>query len=339
MGVSSTDMKLLWARAGNQCSMPGCTEVLVTDGICYGEVAHIRASSPEGPRGTEIEGPDTYDNLILLCRRHHRQVDASPEEWPPERLALIKQAHEDSVQSAIQRWKQHSEGRSLIVFCGPSSVGKDVVASRVRRDLQERFGFDVDFLDKYTTRRRRSSRETTSREDRIPGSLYEPSSTYEFLTDDELQSSDDCFFPYRKYGKHLYAFSRNHLQSRAPEDRHLACILGALDRILAFKRAVERESNRHLFAVLLEAEVDELQARLDLRSTFSSEERERRREEIWKDVARIHKFKCEGKTSRSSFDLTLYNGRARLDEVVRCISDGVGQWLRWREWEVAPAPD
>jgi guanylate kinase len=259
-------------------------------------------------------------------------IDANPGEWTVERLRYIKEVHEASVQRAIEKWKQLPDAGSLIVFCGASSAGKDVVASRVRRNLHEQFGYEIEFLNKYTTRRKRSERESTGREDRIPGSLYEPSSNYDFISSDEFHSNPDCFFPYRKYGKYRYAFSRRHIQSRDPEDRNLACILGALDRIRQFRSRAEKEFNRAVFAVLLEAEMDELYDRLDLRSTFSPEERDYRRDEIRKDLERVKKQREESPDLKTYYDLVVENGRSSLVEAVQCVTDGIGQWLEWRNW-------
>jgi hypothetical protein len=62
-----------------------------------GEICHIRAASPGGPRydpqqtATERHG---YDNLVLLCGKHHTVIDADEEAYTVERLRKMKVDHE-----------------------------------------------------------------------------------------------------------------------------------------------------------------------------------------------------------------------------------------------------
>jgi hypothetical protein len=50
-------------------------------GTITGEICHIRARNEGGPRFdvTQSEGErHGFENLVLLCRRHHKMVDANP---------------------------------------------------------------------------------------------------------------------------------------------------------------------------------------------------------------------------------------------------------------------
>jgi hypothetical protein len=65
-----------------------------------GEMAHIIAKQPSGPRGQESGGPDTYENLVLLCPTCHRRVDKAPHgEYPEELLHRWKRNHEEEVRN------------------------------------------------------------------------------------------------------------------------------------------------------------------------------------------------------------------------------------------------
>lgn len=101
MTITSKDIKHLWARAGGRCSI--CDQDLTKTG---GDVAHIVARQPDGPRGDAELSPeerDAYDNLILLCPDHHRLIDlVEPEKWPAERLRQAKAAQEERIRSAGQ---------------------------------------------------------------------------------------------------------------------------------------------------------------------------------------------------------------------------------------------
>jgi hypothetical protein len=92
-------VKLLFARSGNICAFPGCKNPIVEDsGTVTGQICHIIAKSSKGPRYnanlSEKEKND-YNNLILLCTRHHQIVDKNPSEYTSEVLIEIKKIHEE----------------------------------------------------------------------------------------------------------------------------------------------------------------------------------------------------------------------------------------------------
>lgn len=64
------------------------------DPSVFGEECHIVAQSPGGPRAAGIADVDGHDNLILLCRKHHKQVDDQRSHFTVERLKQIKHEHE-----------------------------------------------------------------------------------------------------------------------------------------------------------------------------------------------------------------------------------------------------
>jgi hypothetical protein len=98
MSITARTRRILWVKAGGRCSI--CHEQLATDVTgedapsVFGEECHIVAQSPGGPRATEIADVDGYDNLILLCRKHHKQVDDQRSHFTVELLKEIKRDHE-----------------------------------------------------------------------------------------------------------------------------------------------------------------------------------------------------------------------------------------------------
>jgi len=111
MGVSARTRKILWARSGNRCAI--CRRELVVEGTTndptaiVGDECHIVSKQPKGPRsglrvGAEID-LDGYDNLILLCKTHHRLVDEQTERFSVRRLQEIKAAHERWVRETLGR--------------------------------------------------------------------------------------------------------------------------------------------------------------------------------------------------------------------------------------------
>jgi len=105
MAISDVAYKILWGRAAGRCSNPGCREdltvILDRPGAYHiGEMAHIIAKSPSGPRGQDAGGPDAYENLILLCPTCHKRIDkAPPGEFTEGRLRGWKKGHEDGVRN------------------------------------------------------------------------------------------------------------------------------------------------------------------------------------------------------------------------------------------------
>jgi hypothetical protein len=99
MSITPRTRRILWIKAGGRCSI--CHEQLATDATdddapsVFGEECHIVAQSPGGARAAEIEDVDGYNNLILLCRKHHKQVDDQRSHFTVERLKEIKREHEE----------------------------------------------------------------------------------------------------------------------------------------------------------------------------------------------------------------------------------------------------
>lgn len=103
MGISDKDIKLLWGRAANRCSAPGCEENLTPyiaksrRDIVLGEMAHVIPRRLRGPRGDGAAGDDGYKNRILLCPNHHRLVDKAPDDYPAALLHQWKRDWEEEV--------------------------------------------------------------------------------------------------------------------------------------------------------------------------------------------------------------------------------------------------
>lgn len=108
---SDTTKLLLCANTAGRCEFEGCNKFLFKDGITMHtfnntNVAHIIASSPNGPRGDEelsYELSDKIDNLMLLCPDHHKLIDDKPDEFGVERLRQMKAAHEEKVKKLCEQ--------------------------------------------------------------------------------------------------------------------------------------------------------------------------------------------------------------------------------------------
>lgn len=90
-------LRELFLRSGNECAHPACDAVLIdADGTMVGDIAHIEAAEENGPRfnsNMNNEERRSYDNLMLLCASHHRQVDGKNSRLSVSQLVQMKANH------------------------------------------------------------------------------------------------------------------------------------------------------------------------------------------------------------------------------------------------------
>ena len=120
MAVKEKTKLVLISKAGNLCSFGGCEQSLTSDPsdaegpVVLGEVAHIVAHKPDGPRGN-LSFPrarvDEYENLIYLCPTHHEQIDKQVETFPVEKLVQMKVDHERWVAGRLSRTRRFERMR------------------------------------------------------------------------------------------------------------------------------------------------------------------------------------------------------------------------------------
>jgi hypothetical protein len=101
MSISQTESNKLYGNAAGRCAFKDCREKLTLNemdkSFLLGQMAHIVARSPTGPRGDSSfpkDKLDTYENLILLCPTCHTKIDKQPNKYPVELLHEIKEKHE-----------------------------------------------------------------------------------------------------------------------------------------------------------------------------------------------------------------------------------------------------
>lgn len=109
---SENTIRMLCSKAAGMCEFEGCNKRLFFDGVTLAEfnnayVAHIVASSIEGPRGDETLSPllsDKLENLMLMCADHHKLIDnptTGPRDYPVERLKEMKRVHEEKIEKVV----------------------------------------------------------------------------------------------------------------------------------------------------------------------------------------------------------------------------------------------
>lgn len=112
MAVNSTTQKLIWGIFAARCSICRCKvvwESTTGSRSLTGEIAHIVGAKRSAARGraafsSDRDGPD---NLMLLCREHHKIVDDNEAEYTVVRLHEIREEHLAWLETQLtpaQRW-------------------------------------------------------------------------------------------------------------------------------------------------------------------------------------------------------------------------------------------
>jgi len=110
MAITDKTRKLIWGKSGNRCAM--CRHVLCIDATLLddesiiGDECHIVSKRENGPRFDPDyldEKLDSYENLILLCRIHHKQIDDQYTTYTTEILKKIKENHEKWVTTQLDK--------------------------------------------------------------------------------------------------------------------------------------------------------------------------------------------------------------------------------------------
>ncbi|WP_142685955.1 HNH endonuclease [Chitinophaga polysaccharea] len=130
MSISDKTRKTLWGRSGNRCAI--CKiELVVTPteeskNLNIGDECHLISEKPNGPRHTpDYNDYDGYDNLILLCRNHHRTIDELYETYTTDIIKAIKSNHEDWVKSSLD---VKDNNKTDVEFLPRIHSGKELVA-------------------------------------------------------------------------------------------------------------------------------------------------------------------------------------------------------------------
>lgn len=108
MPISDKTRKILWGRSGSRCAI--CKHELVIDATArddesvVGDECHIRSARENGPRHDSAyprDSLDSYENLVLLCRTHHKMVDDQEDTYTAQILRQMKASHEVWVSARL----------------------------------------------------------------------------------------------------------------------------------------------------------------------------------------------------------------------------------------------
>lgn len=109
---------ILWAISAGRCQFKGCHKCLFEElktkkRTNLSNIAHIIADSPDGPRGDANLSnalKNNLDNLMLLCRDHHKLIDDNDhwEDYPVRLLQTWKKEHENWIANVLQLKPEHN---------------------------------------------------------------------------------------------------------------------------------------------------------------------------------------------------------------------------------------
>lgn len=116
MPISEKSYKVIWGQFAGRCCL--CREEVIHEteqsgASLVGEVAHIVGERPDAARGNSplsVEERNDPDNLLLLCRKHHKIIDDDPANYTVERLQQAKDeflAWIDTQLSRATPWKSN----------------------------------------------------------------------------------------------------------------------------------------------------------------------------------------------------------------------------------------
>lgn len=157
MGITDRTRKELWSKSGNRCAI--CHIELITSrqngSYNIGEECHIISEKTNGPRYKEgVKDYDTYDNLVLLCRNHHKEIDdpANLAKYSEKSLIEIKKKHEEWVRQKLLEDRRDSvslikNGNTLVSILGagivrlyndnPNSIDEAEYIGNILDDIKE----------------------------------------------------------------------------------------------------------------------------------------------------------------------------------------------------------
>jgi hypothetical protein len=139
--ISDKTRKLLWGKSGNKCAY--CRTELTADEpevaikTVVGEECHINSPQTNGPRYNPQypkEKQHDYENLILLCRTHHKIVDDNEDIYTAEILREMKRKHIKLIENMLREEKPSFKmpnppkfsGHSASLIAERLNTGRDV---------------------------------------------------------------------------------------------------------------------------------------------------------------------------------------------------------------------
>lgn len=135
--LSESDRRFIIGRSGGCCSK--CkTQVFRENEFAekarMGDDAHIWAYSEEGPRGSAAGAPadrNARENIILLCKNCHAEVDQQPMKFTPAVLTAMREAHYAWVDRCLGQARVQKPRFRYILYLNMPRVDMYAVANSI----------------------------------------------------------------------------------------------------------------------------------------------------------------------------------------------------------------
>ena len=144
MSITTKTRKQLWGLSGNRCAI--CKEELFASGevpedsFNIGDECHIISKQQNGPRHVSgLPDYDIYENLILLCKNHHKEIDTLTKTYPEELLRFMKTNHENWVRATLDGSSENDESEKA-KFIRRITSGKELL-----NILDSAHGYRIDY--------------------------------------------------------------------------------------------------------------------------------------------------------------------------------------------------
>lgn len=126
---STKIIKRLFALSGNICAFPNCSVTLVDDesGSVIGEICHIKGRNSDSARydpAQTDEQRNAFENLILMCPKHHKIIDDNAKIYTVVLLQQIKDNLEVRYSSLINDEWLHID--DVLIGQGTKNIKLDV---------------------------------------------------------------------------------------------------------------------------------------------------------------------------------------------------------------------
>jgi hypothetical protein len=144
--LSTAGARRVWHDAAGRCMFRGCgvdlgVTSLTTTSAAAGYLAHIVASDPDGPRGSQADSyrlSDDPGNVMLMCDEHHRLIDRiDPDAFPADVLGEMRREHVSIVQEALKGLAL-PRSKAMAVLSNIASVWTQASERDVRQAMLDR---------------------------------------------------------------------------------------------------------------------------------------------------------------------------------------------------------
>ena len=149
------DLKRLFALSGCECANPSCRNKLIAKDYnsILGEICHIEAANPDGPRYNPSQSDDQrrgFDNLILLCESCHKIIDnkANEDDYPVDLLKKWKKNHQEKILNSKNR-KLPSYFQQIVNAIAATNLMNDASSDAIPYDISEKIQYNCLKKNKY----------------------------------------------------------------------------------------------------------------------------------------------------------------------------------------------